>query len=178
MEPGAVAVVLISMPQVTKSLAPFVQVTGTFFRAVADWPKVDPIAGSIAEGRYSRADQKTLYVSSSAEGVLAAMEDHPLPDGETRSIWSLFVDAGRIADLRDDAVFQAIGMRREDALRPWRDRLAQGLEPSSWAVRSGLEQMGAEGLIDPSRKAPGLWHLVLFRWNGENAAKVRVARRF
>jgi pentose-5-phosphate-3-epimerase len=35
-------------------------------------------------------------------------------------------------------------------------------------------EAGANGLIDPSRKRPGLWHLVLFRWNEANGPKVRV----
>jgi hypothetical protein len=29
-------------------------------------------------------------------------------------------------------------------------------------------------LIDPSRKAPGLWHLVLFSWNQDNAPQVHL----
>ncbi|WP_368074223.1 hypothetical protein [Curtobacterium sp. SGAir0471] len=37
--------------------------------------------------------------------------------------------------------------------------------PTSWLVRDRLVALGADGLIDPSRKRPGLWHLVLFRWN-------------
>ena len=36
-----------------------------------------------------------------------------------------------------------------------------------------IEAQGADGLIDPSRKAPGLWHLVLFRWNVAGAPVVR-----
>jgi RES domain-containing protein len=114
-------------------------------------------------------------MSSSEEGVRAAMQAHPPAAGELRSTWPLVVDADRIADLRDDAVFLATGMQRDDALAPWQDGLAKGHEPSSWSVRTALEEIGAEGLIDPSRKAPGLWHLVLFRWNQPNAAQVRLS---
>ena len=47
--------------------------------------------------------------------------------------------------------------------------------PRSWHVRAQLEAMGAQGLIDPSRKAPGLWHLVLFAWNQNGTAKVELS---
>lgn len=162
------------MPEINRSRDPFVRVTGIFYRAVADAPNIDPLAGSIAAGRYSRPNQKTLYMSSSEDGVSAAMLAHPLPSGQVRSTWPLFVDADCIADLRDDAILSAIRMQRDDALRPWQDGLAKGQEPSSWSVRSALEEIGAKGLIDPSRKAPGMWHLVLFRWNQPNAPRVRL----
>lgn len=47
--------------------------------------------------------------------------------------------------------------------------------PSSWRVRAQLEAVGASGLVDPSRKRPGLWHLVLFRWNEPGAPTVTLA---
>ncbi|WP_220034109.1 hypothetical protein [Curtobacterium sp. MCLR17_043] len=36
-------------------------------------------------------------------------------------------------------------------------------------MRDRLIDIGANGLIDPSRKSPGLWHLVLFRWSVADA---------
>lgn len=162
------------MVEIIKSRDPFVRVSGIFYRAVSDSLGVDPMAGSVAAGRYSRPSQRTLYMSSSEEGVTAAMHAHPVRSGENRLTWPLMVDADRIADLRDDAIFQVIRMQREDALRPWQEGLAKGDEPTSWAVRAALESMGAAGLIDPSRKAPGLWHLVLFHWNKPNTPSVEV----
>ena len=47
-----------------------------------------------------------------------------------------------------------------------------GEVPSSWAVRRRLEEAGAHGLIEPSRTAPGLWHLTLFCWNEDGAPRV------
>lgn len=41
-------------------------------------------------------------------------------------------------------------------------------------VRDRLIEVGVNGLIDPSRKSPGHWHLVLFRWNMAEAPSVRL----
>ena len=63
---------------------------------------------------------------------------------------------------------------RETGLEEIRARVEAGEEPSSWAVRESLEAAGAHGLIDPSRTAPGLWHLTLFRWNDDGGPRVRL----
>ena len=41
-------------------------------------------------------------------------------------------------------------------------------------MRDRLIEVGADGLIDPSRKSLGLWHLVLFRWNVADAPSARL----
>ena len=66
----------------------------------------------------------------------------------------------------------ALGVDLADAMAPWKPAVEVGEEPSSWAVRRRLEEAGAHGLIDPSRTAPGLWHLTLFRWNEGGAPRV------
>ena len=130
------------------------------------------LAGSVRAGRYSRPDQKTLYLSATPEGVAAAMVAHDDGTAE-RVIVPLDVTATGIFDLRDDAACQKAGIDRADALAPWQDVVRQGGEPSSWRVADALRSLGANGLIDPSRTAPGLWHLVLFRWNVPGGAEVR-----
>ena len=82
------------------------------------------------------------------------------------------VEAHNIVDLRDPAVLLAAGIDLADAVAPWQDIAKAGGEPSSWQVRRRLEALGANGLVDPSRKRPGLWHLTLFRWNGPDAPRV------
>ena len=54
--------------------------------------------------------------------------------------------------------------------------LDRGEEPPSWTVSDRARAIGAAGLIDPSRRAPGAWHLVLFRWNEAGAATVALAQ--
>ena len=82
------------------------------------------------------------------------------------------VEAHNIVDLRDPAVLFAAGVNLADAVAPWQDIVKIGGEPSPWHVRRRLEGLGAHGLIDPSRKRPGLWHLTLFSWNSPDTPRV------
>ncbi|PCN48221.1 hypothetical protein Csp2054_08205 [Curtobacterium sp. 'Ferrero'] len=151
-----------------------VAVRGTFHRAVDPRFRDAALAGSRTAGRYSRADQPTLYCSSSVEGVRAAMQAHRDARSAEPTIVALDVDAAGIVDLRDPSARAAAGIELSDASAPWQDVVADGGVPRSWLVRDRLEVLGADGLIDPSRTEPGRWHLVLFRWNVEGAPRVRL----
>nr|WP_315081967.1 RES family NAD+ phosphorylase [uncultured Kosakonia sp.] len=140
-------------------------ISGIFYRAIDPAYRDLALAGSRNAGRYSRADQPTLYLSSSPEGVDAAMQAHKANRSAQQEIIQLRVHAARIFDLRNAAALTAAGIDLADAVAPWQEIVASGGTPSSWCVRQRLETLGAAGLIDPSRKAPGLWHLVLFSWN-------------
>jgi RES domain-containing protein len=155
----------------------FVSVQGTFYRAIVADGCDDILRGSIAAGRYSRPGQRTLYLSATEEGVAAAMQAHPLPSGMQRTVCTMAVEAHSIFDLRDDHACEQIGICRSDALAPWQELAANGGVPASWGVRERLEGAGAHGLIDPSRTASGLWHLVLFRWNIPGAPIVDIVAR-
>ncbi|WP_412148681.1 RES domain-containing protein [Curtobacterium flaccumfaciens] len=84
------------------------------------------------------------------------------------------VEASGIVDLRDVSALKAVGIDLEDALAPWQTIAEGGGTPRSWTVRDRLIEVGADGLIDPSRKSLGLWHLVLFRWNVADAPSARL----
>lgn len=155
---------------------PFVHFEGIFYRAVDPAFRAHAIAGSINPGRYSRSDQPTLYLSSSPEGVKAAMVAHKENRNESLSLVSVHVSAHHIFDLRNEVARNAAGINLDDAIAPWQAEVAKGGTPRSWHVRAQLEAMGAQGLIDPSRKAPGLWHLVLFAWNQNGTAKVELSK--
>lgn len=90
-------------------------------------------------------------------------------------ILKIEVEATCIVDLRDASAAAAVGIDLADAAAPWQETAASGGTPPSWTVRDRLVEAGAHGLIDPSRKRPGLWHLVLFRWNDAGAPVVRLA---
>jgi len=150
------------------------EVRGTFYRAVDPRFRRSAIAGSRAAGRYSRADQPTLYLSSSVEGVEAALIAHPGTRSADPVVLEVDVVASRIIDLRDPPTRAAAGVDLADATAPWQQVVAEGRVPTSWLVRDRLTELGADGLIDPSRKHPGLWHLVLFRWNEDDAPRVHV----
>ena len=148
-------------------------VRGTFYRAIDPAFRDAALAGSRSPGRYSRADQPTLYLSSSVDGVEAAMIAHRGARAAAREIVEVEVEAPGIVDLRDAHALEAAGIHLADAVAPWQEVVAAGEVPRSWIVRDRLVGLGANGLIDPSRKSPGLWHLVLFRWNDAGAPSVR-----
>lgn len=158
------------MTDIGLTLAP--PLGGTFYRAIDPSFREFAIAGSRTAGRYSRADEPTLYLSSSVDGVEAAMIAHQDARAAAREIVEIDVEASGIVDLRDAGTLEAAGLDLADATAPWQDIAAGGGTPTSWSVRDRLLAGGANGLIDPSRKRPGLWHLVLFRWNEPDAPVV------
>jgi RES domain-containing protein len=147
---------------------------GIFYRAIDPQFREYAIIGSRSAGRYSRPAEPTLYLSSSIDGVEAAMIAHKDSRSTSLKILEIEVEATGILDLRNPSAVAEIGINLSDAAAPWQDIAASGGTPRSWAVRDRLIEAGANGLIDPSRKRPGLWHLVLFRWNEADSPKVRV----
>ena len=101
---------------------------------------------------------------------------HRAARAERLDVVRVEVEAQGIIDLRDTEVVRAIGIDLADAVAPWQDDVAAGRSPRSWAVRDRALEVGAAGLIDPSRRAPGQWHLVLFRWNDSDAPTVRLSK--
>jgi RES domain-containing protein len=149
-----------------------VRLTGIFYRAADPDFRAQALAGSRGAARYSSAAQPTLYLSASRAGIDAAMMAHQGPDAPAREVLAFEVDADRIFDLRNEMRCRAVGIDPAAAAAPWQEVAAQGGEPPSWRVADRLRELGAWGLIDPSRKSPGLWHLVLFRWNSPGAPLV------
>lgn len=149
-------------------------IRGTFYRAIDPQFREFAIAGSRSAGRYSRAHEATLYLSSSVDGVEAAMVAHKDARSAALEIVEVEVEASGIIDLRDTAALDSVGLTIADAIAPWQEIAAAGGTPTSWNVRDKLLAAGAHGLIDPSRKSPGLWHLVLFHWNETDTPTVRL----
>ncbi|WP_414148476.1 RES family NAD+ phosphorylase [Erwinia sp. BNK-24-b] len=149
-----------------------INVKGIFYRAIDPLYRDVALSGSRVPGRYSDSNQPTLYLSSSPEGVEAALKAHNGARRDRLEIIKVSVIADKIFDLRNLAGLQAANIDINDALAPWQETVSQGSIPESWRVRNRLESYGINGLIDPSRKAPGLWHLVLFSWNQESKPSV------
>ncbi|MBD7993912.1 RES domain-containing protein [Arthrobacter sp. Sa2CUA1] len=148
-------------------------VSGSFFRAVDPAYRYAALEGSRSAGRYSPLDTPTLYLSSSRDGVAAAMIAHSDTRAARLEVLQFDVEAERIVDLRDHETLKSIGVDPADAAADWQELAAAGCSPPSWKVREILESVGANGLIDPSRKQPHLWHLTLFSWNIDGAPSVR-----
>ena len=152
-------------------------VSGTFYRAVDPAHRDVALAGSRSAGRYSPPGVPTLYLSASRAGVAAAMIAHTDARSPTLDVLEFHVLADRIVDLRAHEALRSIGIDPAAAAADWQETVAAGVSPPSWRIREALEQRGAHGLIDPSRRRPELWHLVLFRWNVADAPSVRAAPR-
>ncbi|ALB54153.1 FIG00553507: hypothetical protein [Cronobacter universalis NCTC 9529] len=151
----------------------YTRIEGIFYRAIDPAYRHFALSGSRAAGRYSRGDQPTLYLSSSPQGVEAAMQAHR-DNRASLEIIKVSVVAEKIFDLRNTDAVIAAGIDIKDAIAPWQETVKAGGIPPSWEVRARLESLGVNGLIDPSRKAPGLWHLVLFSWNENSHTQVRI----
>lgn len=149
-------------------------VAGIFYRAVAPAHVGAALSGSQRAGRYSRPDQRTLYLSASRAGIDAAMRAHTTATDPEKSVLTLWVQADAVFDLRDPDAAERVRTMAGEPFGDWQQDLAEGRAPSSWRARDWIAAQGAQGLIDPSRKAPGLWHLVLFHWNVPGAPQVRL----
>lgn len=167
----------IDEPVVTGGPASLRNVSGTFFRAVDAAHTDAALSGSRRAGRYSAPDQPTLYLSASPDGVAAAMVAHSVDVAPARAMLAFQVMASAIFDLRDEAAIKAVRAAAGDPFAAWQEQAATSAEPPSWRARTWIEAQGANGLIDPSRQAPGLWHLVLFRWNVPGAPTVLPLRQ-
>ena len=151
----------------------YTRIEGVFYRAIDPAYRDFALSGSRTPGRYSRDDQPSLYLSSSPQGVEAAMQAHR-DNRASLEIINVSVVAEKIFDLCNTDALLAAGIDINDAIAPWQETVKAGGIPPSWQVRARLESRGMNGLIDPSRKAPGLWHLVLFSWNENSHAQVRM----
>ena len=93
-------------------------ISGSFFRAIDRRFRERVLFGSREAGRYSRASEPTLYLSSSRDGVEAAMMAHTDARSPAREIMVIDVKASRIVDLRDAAALKAAGVELADAVAP------------------------------------------------------------
>ena len=145
---------------------------GPCWRAIAVGQEAQVLDGSDRAARYNRPGERALYMSGSAVGVAAAMARYG--DAE-RVLVRLDVTAGRLLDVRDAAACRVLGVDATLTKVDWLAALERGEEPPSWRVSDRARAVGAQGLIERSRRTPTEWHLVLFRWNEQDGGAVRVA---
>lgn len=145
---------------------------GPCWRAVPAGRKAAVLDGTDRAGRFNRPGERTLYMSGSPAAVAAAMARYA---EAARSVVRLAVVADRLVDLRDPAACAALGINTSRAKEDWLAALDQGEEPASWPVADGARALGAQGMVDGSRRLPGAWHLVLFRWNEAGGARVEIS---
>ncbi len=149
-------------------------ISGTFYRIVFAEYAHSVLDGVIhPEGRFHHDGQPALYASPSPETAAVAIDIYLKPDDADRVIIPLRLTNARLADLRDPAVCDALGVDPLWASVPWADERAKGQPATSWRASDAVRQSGANGMIYASRREPSRWHVVLFSWNKPDAGQLR-----
>jgi RES domain-containing protein len=123
--------------------------------------------------RFNRAGQDALYLSPDEPSARVAIGQYVTSDSRDRELITLEVSACKLLDLRDEDHSELYELARQ----PWIAPLKNGLEPPSWIAADLIRASGYHGLIDPSRRRPGLWHITLFEWNAPGAPNVTHAEQ-
>ena len=152
------------------------EVEGIFFRSVLE-NRVDEVLARPqpkSAGRYHRPGQATLYMSPIMEWAIIAVSGYIREDGHSRVVIPLKVSKAQVFDQHDNEACQILGIDRELSNASWRPALEAGQDPASWRNADAVRAIGADGIIDRSRKIPDGWHLNLFRWNELGGPSVSV----
>ncbi len=134
---------------------------------------LDPPGADIA-GRYHRAGEAALYLTSEPDWAAIAVGRYLIDDDEPRLIVPLMLGSAVALDQRQGAACRKLGFDPDQSSARW-NAMDTEAEPPSWRAADTAWAAGCDGLIDPSRGIMGGWHLVLFRWNAPGAPQVRVA---
>ena len=111
--------------------------------------------------RFNRPGQDALYLSPDEKSARVAIGQYVTADDPPRVLVRYQVEASRLCDLRLEAAADIYALARQK----WLPDVADSKEAASWIAADRIRQAGLSGLIDPSRRQPGLWHITLFRWN-------------
>jgi RES domain-containing protein len=149
-------------------------VAGRFWRSVflTDVGRVLEGARSV-EGRYHHDGQAALYMSPSPAFSRIAINAYLRTDDPSRVIVPLDVNDANIADLRDPAVQQRLGLDGSEAGTLWQPERAAGRPATSWIASDAARNAGVDGIIYAARSDAARWHVVLFRWNVMTGPQVR-----
>ncbi len=101
------------------------------------------------------------------------MDTYLRPNDPERVTIPFFVDGANILDFRTPDTQTAPDLNWRDTAVRWQEQRAAGRPATSWRASDAARAAGADGMIYPSRKKSNRWHLVLFRWNQENAPELR-----
>ncbi len=124
------------------------------------------------EGRFHHDGQPAIYLSPTLADTRVAMRAYLRDDDPPRVMAQIAVSAARVLDLRQPQVLARLGLQGGESLVSWRPQRAAGLPATSWTVSDRARDLDTDGMIYPSDRAPSGWHLVLFRWNAPDAARL------
>ena len=111
-------------PVVEPSAGPFSTVRGIFYRAVDPEYREFALSGSRTAGRFSPPETPALYLSSSREGVAAAMIAHTDNRARALEVLAFEVVASNVVDLRDHERLAVLGINTDGAPAPWQEDVA------------------------------------------------------
>ena len=153
--------------------APFVEVLdATFFQMrFLDAPDAVHAAQS-PEGRWHHSGQRALYLSGTPEGTKVAMRIYRRDDESTRAIFLLKITNARVINIRNAKAPELYGIDASEMHCRWQEHVRDGKPSPTWQISDAIRAAGFDGLLAPSRSAPDLTHLTLFRWNEPNAHSV------
>lgn len=140
----------------------------------------DPLSGqgaAITGGRFNRPGEPTLYLALSPETAMREVQAGFANRFQPMMLCAYEVRAAAVADLRNLAVLEALGLGAADAACDWRLDVAERREPASWRLGDALREAGAQGILTPSHvigAGPQELNLVLWRWAKEGGADVSV----
>lgn len=118
--------------------------------------------------RFNRLGQDALYLSPDEASARVAMGQYIKAGDPPRVLITYHLEPCALFDLRHPGSAPVYTL----AGKPWLSVLAAGGTPPAWLAADNLRASGHAGLIDPSRRQPGLWHITLFRWNEPGAPRV------
>jgi RES domain-containing protein len=147
-------------------------VAGTFVKIVFDGDTDIFLSRGLSHrppSRFNRPGQDALYLSPDEISARVAIGEYVKPGDSPRVLVRFEVTPCSLFDLRHPAAADIYELARQR----WRDVVARGEEPPSWHAADHIRETGHPGLIDPSRRRPGLWHITLFHWNAPGAPTVR-----
>jgi RES domain-containing protein len=118
-----------------------------------------------------------LYLALTIEGMFAEMGHGFARRFDPLTVCCYAVDCDGVVDLRTRDRRKAASVKLADLSCPWLLDLANGNEPSSWAVAKRLIAGGATGILVPSfaiGARRGMANLVLWKWGADIPNKVDV----
>lgn len=153
-------------------MAMLTEIAGTFCKiAFADAVDVLLARGMASRpaARFNRPGQDALYLSPDETSARVAISEYVKADDPPRVLLRYAVEPCVLFDLRLPANAAVYAL----ASQSWQTALRNGEAPRSWDAADHVRRSGYTGLIDPSRRRPGLWHITLLRWNEPGAPVVR-----
>ncbi len=150
--------------------------SGRFYRITFASDATRVLGGVIhPEGRFHHDGQPAFYASPTCQAAAIAVATYVKPDDAPRVLIPLKISAAKVFDLRNPETCASLGIEAHTPSVKWAEQRAKGEPATSWQASDAARKYGADGMIYTSRKDPNRWHIVLFNWNTDHGAQVRIA---